>query len=371
MGKFIVITSCYKPNTAPINRLLSFLAAFDNIGIKTEMVFVYSDINHSKILTQYKNITIKYLWDDQKFNNKFIKYANSFLAVYHYAKRIQSDDRIFCFGCTQYLPIIVDSPAKVYHERTEHPSVVRVYPSFLQKPYLNACKKLSGMFVISSALKQYFETLGVKNVSVINMTVDPARFNNLKKQPQPFPYIGYCGTASNNKDGVNELIKSFAIVHAKYPKYKLVIMGETPRKNDKSENIKLVENLNLKESVIFTGVIPADQMPQRLLNADILALDRPNSLQAQYGFPTKLGEYLLTANPVVVTKVGDIPLFLTHKVSALLSDPCDILSFSNNLIWAIENSEKARKIGSNGYKIALKEFNSYTEALKIIKIIFV
>lgn len=86
MGKFIIISSCYKPNTAPINRLLSFLAAFDKMGIKTEMVFVYSDTNQSKILTPYTNITIKYLWDKQRINNKFIKYANSFLSVYRFAK---------------------------------------------------------------------------------------------------------------------------------------------------------------------------------------------------------------------------------------------------------------------------------------------
>lgn len=61
-------------------------------------------------------------------------------------------------------------------------------------------------------------------------------------------------------------------------------------------------------------------MPQMLKNAEALVLDRPNSLQAQYGFPTKLGEYLLTGNPVVVTKVGDIPLYLKDGVSALLSE---------------------------------------------------
>lgn len=370
MGKFIVISSCYKPNTAPLNRLLSFLSAFDNMGVKTEMVFIYSDAQQSKIVNRYKNITIKYLWDSRNISNKYLKYANSFLDIHRYVKKIQSDDCVFCFGCSQYLSIIVRSTAKVFHERTEHPSVVPVYPRFLQKSYLKACKKLSGMFVISTALKRYFEALGVNNVSIINMTVDPTRFENLKKQPQVNPYIAYCGTASNNKDGVDELIKSFGIVHSKYPNYKLIIMGKAPNKDDKSGNIKLVKSLGLIDSVIFTGVIAAEQMPQRLLNAEILALDRPDSLQAQSGFPTKLGEYLLSANPVVVTKVGDIPLFLSHKVSALLSNERDIVSFSNNLIWAIENKEKARQIGINGRKIALKEFNNEIEALKIINTIF-
>ena len=63
-----------------------------------------------------------------------------------------------------------------------------------------------------------------------------------------------------------------------------------------------------------------NEVPQLLMDSEVLALDRPNSIQAQCGFPTKLGEYLLTGNPVVVTKVGDIPLFLEDGVSALLAE---------------------------------------------------
>ena len=66
----------------------------------------------------------------------------------------------------------------------------------------------------------------------------------------------------------------------------------------------------MKDSIVFTGIVSAADIPQILKNAAVLALDRPDSLQAQCGFPTKLGEYLLTENPVIVTKVGDIPLFL-------------------------------------------------------------
>ena len=63
-----------------------------------------------------------------------------------------------------------------------------------------------------------------------------------------------------------------------------------------SGNLELIENLGVKNSVIFTGIVSAAEIPQILKNATVLALDRPDSLQAQCGFPTKLGEYLLTEN---------------------------------------------------------------------------
>ena len=61
-------------------------------------------------------------------------------------------------------------------------------------------------------------------------------------------------------------------------------------------------------------------MPKYLCNAKLLALARPDSIQAQGGFPTKLGEYLATGRPVVVTKVGEIPDYLEDGVNAFLSD---------------------------------------------------
>lgn len=369
IGRFIVISSCFKPNTAPLNRLLSFLSAFDKAGVKTEMVFVYPDARRSKIQIEYKNINVKYLWENSNVHNRYLRYAKSFWNIRKYVKTLKAKDNVFCFGCVQYLSIILSSPANVYHERTEHPSVVPAFPSFLQNSYLKACSRLKGMFVISNPLKNYFMNIGVKNISVVNMTVDPSRFESIEKQTTPYPYIAYCGTASNNKDGVDDLIKAFSIVYRKHPEYKLVIMGKAPTKGDESGNIDLVEKLGITDAVVFTGMVPASEMPQKLKNAEIVALARPDSLQAQCGFPTKLGEYLLTANPVVVTKVGDIPRFLKHKETALLSDQRDIEAFAVNLLWAINHKEEAQIVGKAGRNVALAEFNNETEASKILKII--
>ena len=200
------------------------------------------------------------------------------------------------------------------------------------------------------------------------MTVDSKRFAGLTKQPSE-KYIAYCGTASNNKDGVDELIKSFAIVNKTHPEVKLYIIGKTPDKDDAFGNLKLIENLGVKDSIVFTGIVSAAEMPQILKNAAVLALDRPDSLQAQCGFPTKLGEYLLTENPVIVTKVGDIPLFLKDGETALLAEERNPKEFSSKIIWALEHPEEAAEIGKAGAQVAMREFNYLNETKKIIDVI--
>ena len=200
------------------------------------------------------------------------------------------------------------------------------------------------------------------------MVADPARFNNLVKQ-QTEPYIAYCGTATNTKDGVDELIKAFAKTVARHPEYKLYIIGSTPSKKQRFDNYELVRELGIDKNVKFTGVVPSSAIPQMLKNASILALDRPNNLQAKYGFPTKLGEYLLTANPVVITSVGDIPLFLKDNESALIAKPQDAKCFSDKLSWAIDHPQEASAIGLKGKQVCEEHFNSMIETKKIIDII--
>ena len=158
-------------------------------------------------------------------------------------------------------------------------------------------------------------------------------------------------------------------MHKLHPDVKLYIIGKTPDKDDVSGNLKLIENLGVKSSVVFTGIVSAAEMPQILKNATVLALDRPDSLQAQCGFPTKLGEYLLTENPVVVTKVGDIPLFLKDGETALLSEERNPQEFSSKLLWALEHPEEAVEIGKAGAQVAMREFNYLNETKKIIKAI--
>lgn len=227
------------------------------------------------------------------------------------------------------------------------------------------------MLLISESLKNYYINKGVseEKILVVNMTVDSARFTDIKKQRGSVRYIAYCGAVSNYKDGVDVLIKAFAEVAKRISAIKLYIIGAFPSEKDKEQDLQLVDSLGIKDRVVFTGNIDRTKMPQMLVNAEALVLARPDNIQAQYGFPTKLGEYLLTGNPVVVTSVGEIPLFLKDDVNAYLAKPGDVKEIAYKIYESL-TSGKARLIGEAGKQTALESFNSDVEADKILKFIY-
>lgn len=372
MDSVIIIVSAYKPNTAPTNRLKSFLLGFDELGIKVDVFILYPNEKREELDDSvYNNITVCHLWKKHNSRTKLIKYIYSFIDASRFAKRIAPQSKVLLMGASEYLPFFASrSDLFVYQERTEHFNVAKMRPAFLQKRYLKYVPKLCGLFVISTALKEAFMGIGAKNVTVVNMIVDANRFYGLKKCGSKDNYIAYCGTASNNKDGVDDLIKAFSIVHSLHPDIKLYIMGKAPTNEDSAGNLSLVDSLGLSSSVVFTGIIPAVEMPQMLVNASVVALARPDSLQARCGFPTKLGEYLLSGNPVVVTRVGDIPAFLQDGKTALLAEQRNPESFAKKLLWVLDNEKDAKVIGQAGREVALHSFNYLIETEKIVRTIF-
>lgn len=373
---FYILIDIFQPNNAVSNRLLGYIRAIDEMKIDATVVVFLPDEKFSKIKDVFHNIKIEYLWDNHKSKNVFIKAFFFFLNKWKFKKRLKEGDIIYTYGCSCLTKIgTSNSKVRCFAERTEHPDVVsggsRLF-ALSKKELFETMKELDGLFVISTPLKDYFISKGISEskIHIINMIVDPKRFTSLKKQKVDIRYIAYCGTASNNKDGVDELIKAFAIVAHQHDDIKLMIIGKTPSKEDESENMLLIEQLGIKDKVIFTGIVESEKMPQLLKNAEMLALDRPDSLQAQCGFPTKLGEYLLTGNPVVVTKVGDIPKFLVHEESALLANQRDPQDFAKKIQWVLDNPILAKAIGENGARVALREFNSNYETYKMINFIF-
>lgn len=263
---------------------------------------------------------------------------------------------------------------KIFHERTEYPFVVSGKTTLgkidLYIYLKSVVKKFDGIYVINNALKKYLseKTNGKMPITIVNMLVDPERFNCSEKLLNHEKIITYCGTLDGEKDGVPILIESFSLISNEFPSLKLQLIGslnnELTRQNIQSQ----IQRLNIGDKVIITGAVKRNEIPKLLCNSYILALARPANKQAEGGFPTKLGEYLATGNIVVVTNVGEIGLFLKDKKNAYLSEPDSAEKFSQKLREALLNNNSP-EIGSEGKKLVYNEFNYLTQA-KVLEEMF-
>lgn len=370
---FYLVLYLYSPDTAPTNRVMAYVKALSEEGVKTRVVFFAPDKYHSRVKDHYPNIEFCYLWDRFYLDIPRVRRLFHRAYLHFFVNGLKKGDRIYVYS---FPDLIVELSKRkdiiVFEERTEHndASFICHIKKTTVPRFIEECRRIEGVIVISEGLRKYYIEHGCEDsrVHIVNMIVDSTRFNAIERKTVD-PYIAYCGTASNNKDGVDQLIRSFSLVHKRHPNYKLLIIGNTPSKKQRFDNFALTEELGLNGCVVFTGPVSSTRIPQLLKNASVLALDRPDNLQAKFGFPTKLGEYLLTANPVVITKVGDIPKYLKDMESAVLVNPDNYFEFAERLCWAIEHPGEAKQIGENGKRVAEKNFNYLTETRKLLKII--
>lgn len=230
-------------------------------------------------------------------------------------------------------------------------------------------KMYSEIIVISDHLNNFYSNIFPrKNIFQIPILVDMDRFNIYKKNKvNEKKIITYVGAMGGNKDGLEDLIEAMAIVKNKNKNVQLELIGSAPEKDILRLKNK-VESLGLNDVISFLGSKKADEIPSILANSDLMVLARPDNNQAKAGFPTKLGEYLASGKPVVITKTGEISKYLTDNISAYLSEPGDINDFAGRMIIALKD-KNAEKIGLNGLDIANRNFNYKLFGKKILEII--
>jgi glycosyltransferase involved in cell wall biosynthesis len=220
-------------------------------------------------------------------------------------------------------------------------------------------KSLDGFILMTKTLMTLYEKFSLPDTKLLQlpMTVDLDRFNHELAVLADFqqPYIAFVGVMNDAKDGVNILIEAFAEIHKQFPKHKLYLIGAW--NYDTPNHQKLIQEYHLQDKVYWKGEYSRDKIPQIIKNACILALPRPDSKQAQGGFPTKLGEYLATANPVCATTVGEIPDYLVDGESVFFAEPGSVASFAKAMQRALNDLEEAKRIGENGRGVAETNFN--------------
>jgi len=384
----IVTSEPFPEGGAATNRIRSYCKGLSELGHTINVIVLkpssmYVNKREGSIDGyQYRYATILTEWSTINLWKKLVKFIvgiyKASLFIIRYARKNKTNIILLISNnpihILNYFLVSKFLGINYFQEKSEFPFVLnnrtligKCY-AFL---YTNILYKLfDGFIVMTESLLNYLRTKSKVSAKFFHMpmTVEMERFNNNFDAILDDEYIAYVGSMGGNKDGVDILIKSFSIVSHEFPDIKLLLIGGGPE-TDLLRLKNLANNLNLQNKVIFLGIIERKLIPQYLCNAKILTLSRPRSLQSTGGFPTKLGEYLSTGKPVVVTSVGEITNYLVDNESAYIAKPDDPKNFAEKIITALNDYEKAKIIGNRGREIAASNFNYKVQSLRLEKFI--
>ena len=321
-----------------------------------------------------ENIKYKYIYPNySKINN--YKYRLSVLLKKFYPLHIKDDYDIEVAylecGATKVISTSTNKNAKkiawVHCDLSKKMSNINEF----KKKSVNWYKKFDKVVCVSKDVEKSFKSIYGNDfdTEVIYNVIDDYSIREKANEiindycfDEKIPTIVAVGRLSKEKR-FDRLVEAHKILLDEGFLNKLLIIGE----GDEREKLEqIIKTSGVQKTATLLG-FKNNPYPY-IKNAELLALPRPANVQAKYGFPTKLGEYLLSETPVVLTNVGDIPLFLEDGVSALISSPESDEEFAGKILWALNNKEKAVIIGKNGADVAMTHFNAKIETKKLLEV---
>lgn len=216
----------------------------------------------------------------------------------------------------------------------------------------------------------------IKNIDkskllVLPMGVDMSMFkqsdfSKLKKRFGNNKIILFVGRLVERK-GVQYLIRALKIALNKNPNTILLIAG----KGEYEDNLKeLVEELNLKEKVVFLGALPHNETVKYYNIADIFVLPSVSSKATGYeGLGVVLIEAMACGTNVIGSNVGGIPDIIIDKKTGLLFEADNSEDLAEKIDLLLNNKSLSKTLAKNA-KQHIKKFsweNISTQFIKILK----
>jgi glycosyltransferase involved in cell wall biosynthesis len=194
----------------------------------------------------------------------------------------------------------------------------------------------------SDKIKVIPEGVDIKKFCIEEKKNDLYAFRNRYSLPEN--YLLCVGTHGyKNLDGA---IRAFSVVRRiKDTSLKLVIAGKT--ESVSNDIFKLIENLDLKEYIMFTGFFPDKDLKFLYQCAEVFLF--PSYYE---GFGLPILEAFACSVPVVTSNKGAMPEVAGD--AALLADPDNPEEIAQKIISLLNNSSFRKQMCDRGIKRALK-----------------
>lgn len=217
--------------------------------------------------------------------------------------------------------------------------------SRMKKSYRRADKILCLSHGVSRELQKLIPNTRKEQYEVIhNIGIEPGAFKATENKNEY--QVCICGRLVPLK-GFDLVIRAVASIEQKYPKLKLVVLGEGPEK----ENLQqLSEDLGISDKVEFKGFV--NNVQEVMSESDVFVLS-----SFYEGFGNVIVEAMAVGTPVISTDCPYGPSdIITHSENGLLTPVGEVQPIADALSQLFDDRSLHSSIRENG----LQRANSFT-----------
>jgi glycosyltransferase involved in cell wall biosynthesis len=203
-----------------------------------------------------------------------------------------------------------------------------------------SCKLVNAVITANSLFKQNLVARGTpaEKVTVINNFPDlkifnRSAYNHVRKEKRETFSLIYPGTIAP-RYGLEIAIRALPLLITRIPNILLVIIG--PEAQHKDQLKQLVEELDLSSHTLFLPLIPNEEIPQRIAQADIGIYTAVCDAHMDIATPTKVLEYASMGIPIISSRLRIIKELFGNS-SVMVFEPGDVKQFAQCVINLYEN----------------------------------
>lgn len=231
---------------------------------------------------------------------------------------------------------------------------------FYRSVYNLTFRNCSVIHVNQYLLEKELNHLNLKGTSLyyVHNTIEPFETERIATSDHKKKQILFLSNLFPIK-GANILIKGFSQFANSYPDYHLIISGEFPSKKVEFKLKSLVDSLQLKERITFTGGVYGSDKIKLFSESSLFVL--PSLTDC---FPLVILEAMHFGIPVITSKVGGLHTIFQEFEEILFIDPINPEEVSKKACQLLANHELREIIGVNGRERSIAITKTFESDMK-------
>jgi len=200
--------------------------------------------------------------------------------------------------------------------------------------------------------------VSVDKIKILANGVDTKVFTPSDVKKRRIIYAGNIGHAQD----LEKVIFAVKKINERFP-IEFILVGDGEIKADLQQ---IVKKEGLEKTVIFTGVLKREEIPQMIAESLIGVAPLKNIDSLKYALPTKMYEYMSCGTPFLALGKGEIENLAKSSKAGVVADS-NVSSIHDHIVKLLEDDKLMIKMGRNGRRFAKKYCDRKKSAEYLLK----